>query len=297
MASFWDNLVAKYKQGGLVEKLIFINVAVFLIQAVLTVFFKLFGLNISSLLVWLEVPASLSKLLFRPWTLFTYMFVHANLMHLFFNMLWLYFFGRLFLRYFGNRQFIIVYLGGGLAGALLYLLGYNLLPYYRPMVDFSILAGASAAILSLTVAMAFYRSEDELNLMFFGRVKMKWLAIAMIVIDVLSLTGDNGGGSLSHIGGALFGLAAGLYYRNFGLWQSDTSWKNVKANLNSRFGKKQAKTYHRAHSEYSDVDQAYRDQRKADSDRVDAILDKVKASGYDSLTQEEKQFLFQAGKK
>ncbi len=297
MVSFWDNLLLKYKQANVAAKFVYINVAIFLVQALLLVFCRLFGIDTGWIALWLELPANFSLLLGRPWTLLTYMFVHANFMHLFFNMLWLYFFGRLFLRYFGNRQFFIVYFGGGLAGALLYLLGYNLLPYYRPMAEFSMLAGASAAILSLTVAMAFYRPEEELHLVLFGRVKMKWLAVILIVIDLLSLTGDNGGGSLSHIGGALFGLAAGLYYRRFGVWQSDSSWKTVRNNLKGNFKGKAGKSYHRARFEKSDIDQAYRDQRKADNDRVDAILDKVKASGYDSLTPEEKQFLFQAGKK
>lgn len=297
MASFWDNIRTKFKQGSIVEKLIYINVAVFLLQALLTVFSRLFGLNAGFATLWLQLPADLSLLLRRPWTLLSYMFVHANLMHLFFNMLWLYFFGHFFLRWFQQRQFYIVYIGGGIAGGLLYLLGYNLLPYYATRIDFSLLAGASAAILSLTLALAFYRPEEEVHLFMLGRFKLKWLAVAMIVIDLLSLTGDNGGGSLSHIGGALFGLVAGLYYRRFGMWQSDNSWKTVKENLKSGFKEKKSKQYHRPRQEQSNIDQAYRDQRKADSDRVDAILDKVKASGYDSLTAEEKHFLFQAGKK
>lgn len=297
MASFWDNLRIKYKQGTVVEKIIYINVAVFLLQAVVLLICRLLGLGSGFVANFLQLPADLSLLLRRPWALLTYMFTHANLMHLFFNMLWLYFFGRFFMRAFHKRQFYIVYFGGGLAGALLYLLAYNVLPYYRPMAELSMLTGASAAILSLTLAVAFYRPDEELYLMLVGRIKMKWLAVAIIVIDLLSLTGDNGGGSLSHIGGALFGLAAGLYYQRFGLWQSDSSWKNVKNNLRTSFAAKNKKNYHRAYRETADVDQAYRNQRKADSDRVDAILDKVKASGYDSLTAEEKQFLFNAGKK
>lgn len=297
MATFWDDIRRKFKLGSIVEKLIYINVAVFLVQALVGVLCRLFGAESNMVALLFELPADLSRLLLCPWTIFSYMFVHANLMHLFFNMLWLYFFGHFFLRWFQQRQFYIVYIGGGILGGLFYLLGYNLLPYYETRIDFSLLAGASAAILSLTLALAFYRPDEEVHLFMLGRFKLKWLAVAMIVIDLLSLTGENAGGSLSHIGGALFGLAAGLYYRRFGMWQSDNSWNTIKENLGRAFGEKKTKTYHRPRREQSDVDQAYRDQRKADSDRVDAILDKVKASGYDSLTAEEKQFLFQAGKK
>ncbi len=295
MDSFWDNLKTRYKQGTVVDKIIYINVAVFVVQALVIVLCRLFGVSTGFFARLLELPASLPMLLRRPWTLLSYMFVHNGLMHLFFNMLWLYFFGRLFLRYFGTRQFLTAYFGGGVAGAVVYLLGYNLLAYYQPMADFSLLAGSSAAILSLTLAQAFYQPDEEINLFMFGRLKMKWLVVAMVVIDLLGLTGDNGGGSLSHLGGALFGLCVGLYWTKgqYRLSGRPSFFDKIFKQRQSA----QSKTYHRPSREQSNSDQAYRDRRKADSDRVDAILDKVKASGYDSLTDEEKRFLFESGRK
>ncbi len=294
MASFWDNLKARYQSGDVVVKLIYINVLVFLVQALFLFVCKLFGLNAGISLLWLKLPASFGALLLRPWSLFTYMFLHGGLTHLIFNMLWLYFFGRWFLRHFDARQLLTVYLLGGLMGGAFYILGFNFIPYYRNLVESSTLVGASAAVLALTLALACYRPDEELNLMFFGRIRMKWLAVVMIVIDILSLTGDNGGGSLAHLGGALLGAMYGLSARRSTFFQGwfSKSPKKSKARNTGR------KSYHSGHNEQANitVDQEYRDMRKAEEDRLDKILDKIKTSGYDSLTKEEKTFLFESGK-
>lgn len=291
MTSFWDNLRRRYLQGNIAVKLIYVNVAVFLLQALFLTFCRLLGLNAGLWLLWLELPAQWSDFIVRPWSLLTYMFMHGSLMHLFFNMLWLYVFGRYFLQKFDTRQFLTVYLAGGLTGGIFYMVGYNVFPYYAPYLSTALLSGASAAILAITLTVAVYRPEEELMLMFLGRLKMKWLAVIMIVIDLLSLTGGNGGGSLAHLGGAVLGILAGLYLKS--------RWQGRLHIDRKRSTGRQARTrkYHRSTEERTvDIDQAYRDRRRREEDRRDAILDKIKASGYDSLTAEEKKYLFDSGK-
>jgi len=276
MTSFWDNLKWRYQRGTIVVRLIYINAAVFLFQALWVTFCRLLGVNAGLWLLWLEMPAEGAAFLSRPWSLFSYMFMHSSLMHLFFNMLWLYIFGQIFLQKSNERHLLTVYLGGGVLGGLFYLAGYLLIPYFRPYASSALLSGASAAVLSVTLAAALHRPEEELSLVFLGRLKMKWLAVIMIVVDILSLTGSNGGGSLAHLGGAVFGILAGLWLR--------------------RSPRKKQK-YHRSTSERTvDIDQAFRDSRREQEERRDAILDKIKVSGYDSLTAEEKKVLFDSGK-
>lgn len=298
MASLWDNIKLKYLQGNMATKLIFINVGVFLFIKLFGVFCRLFQYDSGQLLHWLQLPAAWDQILQKPWTFLSYMFVHLGFFHLLFNMIWLYVFGLYFLRWFKSRQLLMVYLLGGLAGGLFYVLAYNFFPIYNAAVEHTVLMGASASVLALTLAVAFYRPNESLMLMFIGQVKLKWLAIAMVVIDLLSLAGDNAGGSLAHLGGALFGLLFGFFSReNPGL--------NIFTAKNRAFGGFQAKAggrtkYHRPRYEKAnkgrpESDQEYRDRKKREEDYRDAILDKIKQSGYESLNEKEKQFLFKSG--
>lgn len=295
MASFWDNLWYKYKQGNIVTKMLYINVAVFLFLKLFLVFAALFRVDGQLIVRYLQLPADRTLLCGTPWTLITYMFVHEGFLHLLFNMLWLYFFGRFFINSFSTRQFLWVYFLGGVLGGLFYVSGYNFFPLYQETLSFSLLSGASASILALTLAIAFYRPNEHLNLLFIGPIKLKWLAVIVVVMDLLSLAGENAGGSLAHLGGAFFGLLFGLM-----AGQGKALFSKENPFLFSSLRKKKnrsGKKYHRAKEErIYDVDQAYRNQRKREEDKRDAILDKIKQSGYDSLTAEEKKFLFQESK-
>lgn len=298
MASFWDSIASKYKQGTIVTRLIFINTVLFLVLKLSLVLFGLFNLDISGIMYYLEMPSSITELLRIPWTVFTYMFVHLDLMHIFFNMLWLFFFGGMFLRWFNARQLGGLYVIGGLFGALFYALAYNLLPAFAG-VDAS-LKGASASILALGIAVAFYRPDEPISLFLFGTVKLKWLAIVMIVMDLLSLNGSNAGGSIAHLGGAVAGLLFGWTLRqNIDITRWINPLLDSLANL-FRPRPKMKVTYQRSKFEKAnttaDVDQEYRDRKKTEMDRLDAILDKIKKSGYDSLSAQEKQQLFESSK-
>jgi len=298
MASFWDSITAKYKQGTIVTRLIFINTGIFLVLRLTLVLLGLFKVEGSGFMDYLEMPSYLPQFLRTPWTAFTYMFVHLDLMHILFNMLWLFFFGGMFLRWFSPRQLGGLYFIGGLFGALFFAVFYNLLPVFQG-VNASLM-GASASILALGIAVAFYRPDEPVSLFLLGTIKLKWLAIVMVVMDILSLNGSNAGGSMAHLGGAVAGLMFGLTLRqNIDITRWINPFIDGLTNL-FRPRPKMKVTYQRSKSEQTykapDVEQEYRDNRKAEMDRLDTILDKIKKSGYDSLTVQEKQYLFESSK-
>lgn len=298
MASLWDNLVSKFKQGNIVTRLIFINTGIFLVLRLTLVLLSLFKVEGDGFMRFLEMPSSFLQLIVTPWTAFTYMFVHLDLMHILFNMLWLFFFGGMFMRWFSPRQLGGLYVIGGLFGALFFALFYNLLPAFEGVT--ASLMGASASILALGIAVAFYRPDEPVSLFLLGTIKLKWLAIVMLVMDLLSLNGSNAGGSMAHLGGAVAGLVFGwTLRRNIDI----TSWINPFIDgviTLFRPRPKMKVTYQRSKSERTnkapDVDQEYRDMKKAEMDRLDTILDKIKKSGYDSLSAQEKQQLFESSK-
>jgi len=296
MASFWDSLVQKYKQGTIVLKLIYINVGVFLFLRLTLLFLGMFHVEANWFMPLFQMPSDWIAILMRPWTIFTYMFVHLDLMHIFFNMLWLYFFGGMFLHWFNARQLGGLYIIGGLFGGLFFALFNNLLPIQESFQGIVYLMGASASVLALGIAVAFYRPDEPIRLFLLGSLKLKYLAIIMVVLDVLSLNGDNAGGSLAHLGGALAGLVFGYSLRR---GVDLTAWVNPLldwfVNLMPR-RRKMKITYRRPKREETyktvDVDQKFRDKRKQNTDQMDAILDKIKQSGYESLSQDEKKILF-----
>lgn len=298
MASFWDSIRSKFKQGTIVTRLIFINTGIFLVLRLALVLLSLFKVEGNGFMDFLQMPSYLPQFLATPWTAFTYMFVHLDLMHILFNMLWLFFFGGMFLRWFSPRQLGGLYIIGGLFGALFFAVFYNLLPAFEG-VNASLM-GASASILALGIAVAFYRPDEPVSLFLLGTIKLKWLAIVMVVMDVLSLNGNNAGGSMAHLGGAVAGLVFGwTLRRNIDI----TRWINPFIDFITTLFRPRPRmkvTYQRSKSEKTykapDVDQEYRDKRKAEMDRLDTILDKIKKSGYDSLTAQEKQQLFESSK-
>lgn len=295
MTTDWKHL---YRQGDAVMRLIWVNVCVFLVVSLAGLVLLLFN-RPDGLLLRLALPASFHTLAHRPWTLLTYMFLHGRFWHLFFNMLCLFWFGKILLNYINGKQLVGLYVFGGIMGGLMYMLCYNIFPYYAPMVDASILLGASAAIMGITVAAAMHAPDMEIRLLFIGGVKLKWIACATILISLLGITGNNAGGQLSHIGGALAGYVYTILFRHgTDLNRPFTRLFDNIANLFRRTRKPQDSSRqfhyqrptninreHEANQQYS----RHKAQRDAD---IDAILDKIKSSGYQSLTDEEKRRLF-----
>ncbi len=294
MATIVERLKYRYKNGDVLVKFLFINITVFFILKVIAIFFLLFNLNRVDLISFLGVPSGLSQLLNRFWTPFTYMFVHEQLWHLLFNMLWLYWFGRIFLQYFTGRTLGSLYVLGGLGGAMLYVVAFNTVPYFIVMGD-SLMIGASAAVMAVVMGAAFYRPNVRLNLLFIGQVRIVYIAIAVFLIDLFSLgSGVNEGGHVAHIGGAMAGYIFALQYRK---GRDITGWVSslIDGLVNLTKPRKRVKMKVEYRKRETDLD--YNERRDSQQAEIDAILDKLKKSGYSNLTPEEKKKLFDASKK
>ncbi|WP_165157332.1 rhomboid family intramembrane serine protease [Parabacteroides sp. ZJ-118] len=292
MDGIFTNLKRTFQSGNILSKLIYINVGLFILIRLAGVLFMLFNAQGAPFLLYLQLPASPELLLFRPWTLFTYMFTHFDFLHILFNMLWLYWFGGLFLDFFSERQLGGLYLLGGLAGAVLFVLAYNSFPYFRDVASFSYLMGASASVMAIVFAVSFYRKDLEINLFLIGRIQLVYLAIFTLAIDLLAMTSDNAGGHIAHIGGALLGIWFASRMRK---GRDLTAPMNRLIDWFVNLGKRKPRmrvTYKRGETDY-----AYNARKHQESVELDTILDKLKHSGYESLSAEEKKRLFDASKK
>ena len=185
-----------------------VNVAVFVIVRVLALVCLLFAVDATPAIELLEMPSNPVKFVHQPWSLISYMFLHYDVMHILFNMLWLYWFGAMFHQIFGTRRFVGLYFLGGIGGALLYMLAYNVLPLFSSTEG--LLLGASASVLAIVAATAVRQPDYKVGLLFFGQISLKWIAIVTIFIDVISIGSSNAGGHIAHLGGALVGAAFAL---------------------------------------------------------------------------------------
>ncbi|PIF02617.1 MAG: rhomboid family intramembrane serine protease [Paludibacter sp.] len=288
--NFTDNLKETFTRGNVVIKIIYINVALFVVIAFLNVFTKLFNLYFLDTSYWFSVPANQNSLLTHFWTPITYMFYHEGFMHILFNMLMLFWFGRIFLMYYSEKQLVAVYVFGGLVGALIYFLGYNFIPYYENRVYHSILMGASGSIMAIILASAMKVPNMELQLLLIGRVKLIWIAVASVLISFFGLPSENGGGELAHLGGAL----AGYLFYSFESQGKDITLfvtKTIDFFVNILRPRPKIKTTRFNPSKMAP--EQYNQHKAKKSKEIDQILDKIKSSGYDSLTSEEKKKLFE----
>lgn len=285
MASFLDNLKFKYRNGNTISRIIFILAGIFILMRFLLIVMKTLNVDGRGFLELFELPSDFSMLLKKPWSIFSYMFVHYEFIHVVLNMFVLYIFGLFCSRIFTSREIISLYIAGGIAGALFFIFSYQFLPVYSGMENSGSLLGASASILALGTAGAVFRPEKEEKFPFIGSIKIKYIVIALIVIDLLSLEGDNAGGTLAHIGGIIAGVVAGFCYK-----------KNLFSGFKFDLGKnkKEKNKYRRPEKEETNT---YDFSNSNTGARLDQILDKIKKSGYSSLSDEEKKFLFDYGKK
>ncbi len=289
------NLKDFFRSKNMLVKLILINVGVWLIITILDVFFDLFNTNLSSSLVqWLAVPASVGKLITRPWTLITYMFLHLEFWHILFNMLWLFWFGRIFLEYLTDRQLLATYLLGGLAGAAFYIVSFNIFPKFQDTYLMSMALGASASVMAIVVAISFYVPNYRIYLLFIGPVKIYYIAIFSIVLDILMIRSSNSGGHLAHLGGAMWGFFY-IYMLKKGTDLSRLlNWIPRFSGVKFRRSAKKS-NFHNVYSGGRPMtDEDYNFEKKKNQERIDHILDKISRSGYESLTKEEKELLFKS---
>ena len=296
MSTIFDQLKHKYKTGSVLTKLIFINIGVFValkaINVILTLFFP--GAIVFDLITFLGVPSGLYTLSHRFWTPFTYMFVHERLWHILFNLLWLYWFGRMFLQYFTGRTLGSLYVLGGLAGAALYVLAFNTIPFYVE-IGRSFMIGASASVMAIVMGVAFYRPEVKLNFFLIGQIKVIYIAIFVFLLDFLSLVNANAGGHVAHIGGALLGYFFAVQYRK---GRDMTAWISpIMDWFVNLFKPRPKKSKMKVEYMRREADWEYNKRKNDEQAEIDAILDKLKQSGYNGLSAEEKRKLFDASKK
>ena len=297
MGNFISDLKNGFKRGSISLQFIYINVGVFVVTTLVSVILVLFNLSNAGLFQVLELPAYVPNFLMQPWSIFTYMFLHADALHLLFNMLWLYWFGQLFLSIYSARHLRGLYILGGLCGGLLYMLAFNVFPYFQNHIYGTWLLGASASVLAIVVATAVREPEYRVNFMFVGAVRLKYVALFMVITDLLFMTSGNGGGHIAHLGGALAGwwFAASLRKGH-----DVTKWINNVfdwVNGGFRFKISARKPKMKATKGGKNADYDYNAQKKRQSEEIDRILDKLKKSGYSSLTTEEKKRLFDASKR
>ncbi len=290
----FDNLKHSYHKGSSLNKLIYINIAVFIaITAVSIIAFLVSNSLITTGAInLLSVPSSFGKLLLRPWTVITYMFTHKDIWHILFNMLWLYWFGTIFLEYLDQRKLVAVYILGGLSGALLYVLSFNIFPAFKEVVSESVAIGASASVMAIVIAVAAYVPNYTINMLFIGRIKIIYVALVIFVLTSAVDFSVNSGGKLAHIGGALSGY---LYTVNIKKGRDTGKWINKIIDFFVTLLKPRKKlkvTHKKPKSEYE-----YNRIKTEHQARINMILDKISKGGYDSLTREEKDTLFNESQK
>lgn len=287
-----DEIKESFRKGSVLTRLIYINLAVFLFIRILNVFF--FLLNQEFLLLnWLALPSDFGQLVSKPWTLITYMFLHFDFLHILFNLLWLYWLGKIFLFYFDERKLLGIYLLGGISGGLFYLLAYNLFPAFTEVLAFSQLLGASASVIAIVVAVAMWAPNHNINLLFIGAIKMKYVAIVSVLIYVIGIASSNAGGNLAHLGGAFWGMVYVLQYRKGK--DLSTGINHLIDSMAKFFEPKQRIKVSYKGGKSNDIE--YNRNKNLKQDEINRVLEKISKSGYDSLTPKEKELLFKMGKK
>ena len=282
MNNFWS----QFKQSEMLNKLIYINLGVFVVVKAVDIVIMMLGIQEANPVVgFLAAYSDWHDLLRHPWGVVTYMFLHQGFLHILFNLLWLFWFGRIFSEYFTGRQLVNVYIGGGLAGALLYILSFNVFPVFDGVHSMAI--GASAAVYAIVLATAVYVPNYTVYVMFLGQVRIKWIAVFCVISDLAMLESGNAGGHIAHIGGAIFGACYTLALRR---GTDIAGWVGRLTDGFTGLFKRKPKmkvSYKRPESDYD-----YNARKHNEQKEIDAILDKIAKSGYNGLSEEEKRTLF-----
>jgi len=297
-----DDIKYFFRGASLLSILVLINIGVWLLTKALYVVFFLYNhpdtaLADSWILHFLALPASPVLLSSRPWTLLTYMFLHLDFWHILFNMLWLFWFGRIFMEYLSARRLLIVYIAGGLAGGLIYIAAYNIFPVFQPVLQTSIALGASASVMAIVTAISFYVPDYSIRLLFVGRIRILYLAVILFIFDFFAIPTGNSGGHLAHIGGAVFGFIFAVWIRKNKFSISPGIFNRIGRSLKSMLGSRSSGSYSYSTAARPKSDSEYNAEKISKQKRIDSILEKISHGGYDSLTKEEKEFLFKSSGK
>lgn len=298
--SIWDDFKRTVNSGNAISILLIINVCMFVAIGLVRVIDKLFidgldGVVYIPVMEQILLRAEIMGLLTHPWTLITHMFAHEEVLHLLFNMLFLYWFGRIIQEFIGNRHIFPLYFLGGLAGAFLMVLSYNIFPGLQSELAFIRALGASAGVMAIVLGAATLVPDYTVFLILIGPVRLKYIALVLVILDIVGVAGFNGAGAIAHLGGALMGF---VYIRQL---QVGHDWSAPFHKLGSwilgvfRGKPKGPRVVYKR--EVANPTVAARKKQEHDQEKIDAILDKINQSGYDSLTKEEKEFLFRYSNK
>ncbi|QXP62377.1 rhomboid family intramembrane serine protease [Polaribacter sp. HaHaR_3_91] len=282
--SFIDDIKNRYKSGNIVEKLIYINLAIFVFTLLTSVFQDLYKGEINWVVSWFSLDDNFTSLLTKPWTIITYGFLHADFLHILLNLITLYFVGNLFIEYFTQKQLLTFYLLGTFFGGALFILSHIYFPLFQDQS--SILVGASAGISAIFIGITTYIPNYQLKIRFIGFVKLWYLGAIWVGLDILALSGGNAGGHFAHLGGALFGF---LYVQRAAN-KEILIFDKIAALFSTK--KKPLKTVYKSPKKTVKTNKG----TSINQQQIDAILDKISKSGYDTLTKEEKEFLFKQGR-
>ena len=270
-----DKLKFSLSVMGQLQKLIVINIIFFIIPLILNTFLWLFELKDISILDYFVVEADLMSLIFKPWSLITYGFLHGSFSHLFWNMIMLFYFGNILVNYFGDKRLLNVFFNGILFGGIIYIISYNLFPVFTGVS--SKMIGSSAGVMAILFYITSYNPNHTIRF-FFVNIKLLYIAVFLLLMDIIQIPVDNSGGHIAHLGGALIGF---LMFRSF----KGIDFVDIYTNLSTRKNNKKIKR----NKTFSGSN--------FDQKKIDSILDKISESGYESLTKEEKNYLFKASNK
>jgi membrane associated rhomboid family serine protease len=294
MTSIFDDIrLAFTRRDNALNQLLLINIIVFVTLILLFVAFRISHNDqvYKTIVSYLSLPSDPGTFVRRPWTLFTYFFTHEGWLHIIFNMLNLYWFGMLIREYLGGKKLLSLYILGGLAGGVLYLLFYNLIPFFIQRGSAEMI-GASASVLAIIVAAATLLPNFVFHLLLLGPVKIKYIAAFLVLLSLSGAVGNNAGGNVAHLGGALLGF---VFIRQLqkgrdlgrplhGFWDFISGLFTRRPRMKVTYKNPGAPTFTGANG-------------KPSQHEIDVILDKISRSGYESLSREEKQKLFRASQK
>ena len=274
--SKYDKFLVNFLKLKITEKIILVNIILFVLPLVVFVFFYLFKIPNLNIYYYFELSPNIVDIIFRPWSLITYGFIHASVGHLFWNMILFYLFSTLFLNLFKEDDLAVLFCLGIIAGGLLFVFSYSFFPVFGGIN--SSLIGSSAGVISVVIFMCTYSPNSTIRIFFFN-VRLIYVGIALVIFDLAQLPISNSGGHIAHLGGALIGFFAGSkmrsginifnYFKKTNSYKKFTSQKQKISKGNIKNNKQQ---------------------------KIDHILDKINESGYDSLTNEEKKVLNEASK-
>lgn len=294
-----DEMRRGFSRLTMLMKLVWINIAVFVLLRITAIVCMFAGTPgfLEEVMRQVQLPSHLSTLATRPWTVITYMFSQYDVLHILFNLLWFYWFGTLFRMVSTPRQMLALYIYGGLGGAVMFLLAYNLIPTFAYTHGW--LIGSSASVIAIVTATAILMPDFRMHLLFIGSVSLKWIAIATIGLVLIGVTGSNAGGEFAHIGGVIVGAWYGLMMKRgqditrplnrlFDMFVN--GWHSITS---IRLRNKTPKSSYKYQSSSASSPSINDDDRA----QLDEILDKIKKSGYAALTPEERKRLFDVSRR